>query len=207
MAEGLKLEAFGCRSLRGLDLIVAPGTRIGITGPSGSGKSLFLRALADMDPYEGRMRLDGIEAAGMPAPEWRRKVALLPSESAWWYETVGEHFNGRAPFGLEQLGFDRDVLAWQVAHLSSGERQRLALLRMLANQPRVLLLDEPTANLDETNTRRAESLIDAYWIRHQPAAVWVSHDLNQLQRCCDPLYTLKQNALKPFEEQDVALLS
>ena len=195
MTDGLRLAAFGCRAVRHLDLKVEPGHCVGIAGPSGAGKSLFLRAVADLDLHEGQMWLDGFEAATMPAPQWRRQVALLPAESAWWYDTVGEHFDGPPPHGLEQLGFDRRIMAWQVAHLSSGERQRLALLRVLGNQPRVLLLDEPTANLDEANTQKVEALVAEYLKNSQPAVVWVSHDLDQLQRWCDPIFTLAQGQM------------
>ena len=200
MAEGLTLEAFGCRSIRKIDLEIHPGQRVGVTGPSGSGKSIFLRALADLDPHDGRMWLDGVESAQMPAPQWRRQVALLPSESAWWYDTVGEHFDDKAPYGLDQLGFDSEVLSWQVGHLSSGERQRLALTRALVNRPRVLLLDEPTANLDQTNTRRAEALVDAYCKKERPCVLWVGHDLDQLKRCCERVYTLEQGQLRAISK-------
>ena len=199
--EGLKLEAFGCRSIRQLDLEVPPGRRLGITGPSGTGKSLFLRAIADLDPHDGRMWLDRVEVGHIPPPHWRRKVALLPSESAWWYDTVGEHFGSTPPYGLEQLGFGSDVLSWQVGHLSSGERQRLALLRVLANSPQVLLLDEPTANLDKTNTRRAETLLDMYCHEHRPAVMWVGHDLEQLKRCCESIYVLNHGQLSLYENE------
>ncbi len=195
MSAGLELAAFGCRAIQHLDLVVAPGQCLGITGPSGAGKSLFLRAVADLDLHEGRMWLDGVEADRITPPQWRREVALLPSESAWWYDTVGEHFEGQPPYGLGQLGFESDALTWQVRHLSSGERQRLALLRVLANHPRVLLLDEPTANLDEVNTQRAEALVDIYCKENQPAVLWVSHDLDQLKRRCKSVYTLKQGRL------------
>ena len=205
MGEGLKLEAFGCRSIRHLELEVAAGQRLGITGPSGTGKSLLLRAMADLDPHDGRMWLNGIEAGRIPASQWRRKVALLPSESAWWYDTVGEHFGGKPPFGMEQLGFGNEVLTWQVRHLSSGERQRLALLRVLANAPRVLLLDEPTANLDEVNTRRAEKLIGSYCQEHQPAVVWVAHDLEQLNRCCESVYILNDGRLNLLEAEATSI--
>ena len=199
MAEGLTLEAFGCRSVRNIDLAVLPGERLGLTGPSGSGKSLFLRAVADLDDHEGRMWLDGIESTQMPAPQWREQVALLPSESAWWYDTVGEHFGGKTPDRLAQLGFDSEVLHWQVGHLSSGERQRLALLRALVSRPRVLLLDEPTANLDETNTRRVEALLDEYCKAERPSVLWVGHDPDQLTRCCDSVCTLDHSCLTNFK--------
>jgi ABC-type iron transport system FetAB ATPase subunit len=69
-----------------------------------------------------------------------------------------------------------------VARLSSGERQRLALLRLLANTPRVLLLDEPTANLDPASTLRVEAVIGEFRKTHRAAVIWVSHDPAQIAR-------------------------
>lgn len=192
MAKGLKLEGFTCRSVQAIDLAAAPGQILGLTGPSGTGKSLFLRAMADIDPHEGRMLLDGVDANTIPAPQWRRQVGLLPAESAWWFDTVGEHFDQVPPDWLEKLGFGRQTFDWQISHLSSGERQRLALLRLLVNEPRVLLLDEPTANLDTVNTRRVESLLKEYHDLHQPIMLWVSHDLDQLKRWCSPILILNE---------------
>jgi ABC-type multidrug transport system ATPase subunit len=93
------------------------------------------------------------------APDWRRRVGLLPAESGWWADRVGAHFittnDARNPATtptpiLARLGFEPDVLDWDVQRLSSGERQRLGLARLLLNRPEVLLLDEATANLDPT---------------------------------------------------------
>jgi len=169
---------------------------MGVTGPSGAGKTLLLRALADMDPYEGVMRLDGRDAADMPAHEWRARVGLLPAESVWWFDTVGEHFDRLPPDWLTRLGFSEKAMTWQIAHLSSGERQRFALLRLLAGHPHVLLLDEPTANLDAENSARVEALIHHYRKSHHPVILWVSHDTAQLQRCCDSVWALEHGALR-----------
>jgi ABC-type iron transport system FetAB ATPase subunit len=83
-----------------------------------------------------------------------------------------------------------------VTRLSSGEKQRLALLRLLANQPRVLLLDEPTANLDPQNTRRVEAMIAAYREARGAAVVWISHDREQAARVCDRHYIVVDGALQ-----------
>jgi energy-coupling factor transporter ATP-binding protein EcfA2 len=93
------------------------------------------------------------------------------------------------------LGFPTEVTAWEIRRLSSGERQRLALLRILALKPRVLLLDEPTANLDKTNTSLAETLIEDYSQQHRAAVLWVSHDLEQLERLCSRGYRMKAGRL------------
>lgn len=71
---------------------------------------------------------------------------------------------------------------WEVSRLSSGERQRLSLARLLAGYPKVLLLDEPTANLDKANTNRVEELILTYLREQGASALWVSHDPEQRHR-------------------------
>jgi ABC-type iron transport system FetAB ATPase subunit len=167
-----------------------------ISGPSGSGKTSLLRAVADLDVHEGNVLLDGIECNGLRGPDWRRRVGLLPAESDWWYEHVGEHFGTVSEDELKQLGFDSSMLERKVLRLSSGERQRLALLRLLANEPQVLLLDEPTASLDPKNTRRAEQLIAKYRRKHSAPVLWVSHDPRQIKRVCDRHLRLRAGRLQ-----------
>lgn len=94
---------------------------------------------------------------------------------------------------LEELGFDIHVLKWNINRLSTGERQRLALLRLLVNQPKVLLLDEPTANLDAENIMRVEKIIDDYRVEKKPAIIWVAHDIQQLKRASNYCFILKNN--------------
>ncbi len=164
-------------------MTIEAGQCIGLSGPSGSGKTLMLRAIADLDDYSGQIFLDDVECRATPAPQWRRQVGLLPAESQWWRDTVGEHFpsNPEAAY-LEGLGFDMDVLAWQISRLSSGERQRLALARLLNNRPQALLLDEPTASLDQANIDNAENVITEYRRKTEAAVLWVSHDMAQIAR-------------------------
>ena len=201
MQDGLKIVNLGIATLKNVNLQIEPGQCMGLTGPSGTGKSLLLRALADLDPHEGGMWLDGQTAEEMPAPQWRRQVGLLPAESAWWHDKVGPHFNNLPSEWLQMLGFDAKVMDWDISRLSSGERQRLALLRLLALQPRVLLLDEPTANLDRTNTQRVESLLTSYRRQRTLIMIWVSHDLDQLQRNCAPIYEIETDRLVPFQDR------
>jgi ABC-type iron transport system FetAB ATPase subunit len=153
-----------------------------VSGPSGAGKTLLLRALADLDPHEGEVRLDGVATRRIPPPVWRRRVGLLAAESAWWGERVRDHFQGDPTAGLERLGLPTAALDWEVRRLSTGERQRLALLRLLENRPEVLLLDEPTANLDDAGRACVEALIRDYREAGGAAVVWVAHDAGQLAR-------------------------
>lgn len=191
-SELFRVEGVAVGDIGPLDLVLQPGECVGLTGASGSGKSRLLRALADLDPHQGSMWLEGRVAADCRPWEWRRQVALLPAESAWWHDTVGPHFPAPpAAARLERLGFTPEVMDWRIDRLSSGEKQRLALLRVLVLQPRVLLLDEPTANLDRDNAARAEALIREYLETSSAAAVWVGHDLQQLQQLTTRCYRIE----------------
>ncbi len=171
--------------LASICLQLAAGECVCLSGASGSGKSMLLRAVADLDPHQGDVLLDGQPCSQMPAHDWRRQVAMLAAESQWWFDVVGPHFEQVDHALLSALGFGAEVMEWQVARLSSGERQRLALLRLLSHQPKVLLLDEPTANLDYDNTLRIEHLIKTYSTEQQAPVLWISHDAAQIARVAD----------------------
>ena len=197
----LNLRALQPSGQSAVTLELNAGECLGLAGDSGAGKTRLLRAIADMDPHGGEAFLDGVAASAMPAPAWRRRVALLPAESAWWFDSVGEHFGqggmARLHERIEALGLDTDILQRQAAHCSSGEKQRLALLRLLQNDPDILLLDEPTANLDAASRTRVENLIGAYLKTRPAAALWVTHDSAQLQRMADRRFLMRAGQLEP----------
>ncbi|VAW67016.1 hypothetical protein MNBD_GAMMA08-1362 [hydrothermal vent metagenome] len=168
---------------------------LGISGASGSGKSRLLRALADLDEHSGEIQLNELNQQKIAAHLWRKKVALLSAETSWWFDSVGEHFSDLNEIDLAALGFTKDSLQWSVARLSSGEKQRLGLLRLLQNKPSVLLLDEPTANLDKHNTKIFENFVVQYLQKQSASAIWVGHDIEQLQRICQQKYFLENGKL------------
>ena len=192
----LQLKGLQTHHLKPIDLFVGDGECVCLSGPSGSGKSLLLRAIADLDPHGGEVLLDGVPSSAWTAPKWRSAVALLPAESPWWLPRVGDHFCATAPENLPALGFGPAVLDWDVERLSSGERQRLALLRLLCNGPKALLLDEPSANLDPASTRQVEELVDSYRRRTGAAVLWVSHDPAQISRVADRQVRMHEGALE-----------
>lgn len=182
MISRLRVDDLTIHGVGPLSLDIDIGACVGLFGPSGAGKTLFLRAIADMEPHGGAIYLDGTEQARIRASDWRRQVGLLPAESMWWFDTVGEHFLRPDADGFDRLGIDTGLLTWPVSRLSSGERQRLALLRLLENRPRLLLLDEPTANLDSDNTARVEMMVRTYREKTGAAVLWIGHRQVQLRR-------------------------
>lgn len=191
----LQLIQLSLPRLEPLDFTLNPGQILGLSGPSGAGKTRLLRALADLDPHDGEVRLDHQAQTAFAAHDWRRQVMLVPAESQWWFDSVAEHFPDRQVENWQALGFEADPGSWAIERLSTGEKQRLALLRALAYQPRVLLLDEPTANLDERSRIKVEAwLVEAIRTRSR-MAIWVSHDNAQLQRVADQLLALEPKPL------------
>ena len=166
-----------------LSFVVADGECVVVRGPSGAGKSLLLRAIADLDPVDGYVALDGRRREAMPAPQWRRRVTYLPAEPGWWAETVAGHFPDwpRAEPLVAALGLPAACRDWPVARLSTGERQRLALVRAVILEPRVLLLDEPTSGLDDEATAAVEKLVGGC-LGCGAGALWVTHDAAQADR-------------------------
>jgi putative ABC transport system ATP-binding protein len=180
------------------DLTVASGECVAVTGPSGSGKSLFLRLIADLDPGAGEAFLDGRARAGIPAPAWRRQVAYAAPEPGWWAERVAAHFPDlpAARTLAAALGLAPALLDGPVLRLSTGERQRFALVRTLLANPAVLLLDEPTAALDVEAVGRTEALLRAR-LASGVAMVLVTHDAALATRLGNRRFAMHDRRLAP----------
>lgn len=181
----LELQALATELVGPLDLRIGDRECIALSGASGAGKTLILRAIADLDPHRGEAYLDGRPTSAYRPRHWRRLVQLLPPDPLWWLATVADHFPHWPPATLGALGFDDSVGEAPAEQLSSGERQRLALARSLALEPRALLLDEPTANLDGERVRAVETVVREYLDDARASAIWVSHDGAQRMRVAD----------------------
>ena len=178
----LRIERLATKLIGGICLEIAAGECLALVGPSGAGKSLLLRAIVDLDPSTGNVMVGARARDDMPASEWRKLVALVPAESGWWADRVGEHFPAKSDAAglIAKLGL-AGSLEWEVGRLSTGERQRLALARALCRRPRALLLDEPTASLDDNVTGRVEDIIRECCGKGM-AVLLVTHDRPQAER-------------------------
>jgi ABC-type iron transport system FetAB ATPase subunit len=179
----LEASALGRLNVGPVNLVLESGACTSLSGKSGSGKSVLLRMLADLDPHDGEVFLDGAACSGMPASTWRRRVTYVAAESGWWHERVGAHFSPDTDWAtlLPSVGIPVEASSWPVARLSTGERQRLALLRALRPANRVLLLDEPTSGLDVGSVALVEALLQERLARGI-AIVMVTHDPEQAAR-------------------------
>ncbi len=188
------VKSFGTiHALRGVTLTVAPAELVTITGPSGSGKSTLLNLIGSLD----RADSGTITVAGKPVPEpraaveFRRRVVgfvfqdnlLLPYlsaqgniEAALLATGVGLHErHSRSLELLAEVGL-ADRARHIPSELSGGQRQAVALARALANNPRLLLADEPTGALDSASGKRALDLLAKLRERHGMTVIVVSHD-------------------------------
>ncbi len=195
-SSGLCLEGLSTIHLGPIDWRINRGECVSLSGASGSGKTLLLRAIADLDPHGGSVRLDGEPAEAMAGHEWRRRIGLLPAEPYWWAESAGEHFARRDEAQLDALGLPAEAFEWTLSRCSTGERQRLALARLLQNRPQVLLLDEPTAALDPQSAERVEALLLEYRRRYNAVVIWVSHDPAQRERVAQRHFRIVGNGIE-----------
>lgn len=170
-----------------------------INGPSGCGKTRLLRSLADLDPHQGEIQLFDIRQTDISGSDWRRQIGFLGTGNAFWAETVRQHFlsvdTDTLDQYLQQLNLSNDILDQTIMRLSSGEKQRLALLRLLLGKPRALLLDEPTSHLDPDSTIAAESLVLDYQQKNLCPVIWVSHNKTQRERVASKHYSMENERL------------
>ena len=182
------------------DLDLARGECVAVLGASGAGKSVLLRLIADMDVGTGAVTLDGFDRDRTSGPQWRRRVVYQAAEPAWWAPDAAAHFRpgdlAQVHALLPMLGLSLDLMDVDIARLSTGERQRLALVRSLAVGPDVLLLDEPTASLDAASTAAVEALLRER-MDSGLAVLLVTHSREQAARMGQRAFDMIDGALHP----------
>ncbi len=177
----------GASLFKNVTLRLAPGERLGIVGVNGSGKSTLLRLLnGQVEPNEGRIKRGKTVQTAMLTQEVteldelsdRRVIEVIQDEKNVFSVGGREVSAGQL---IEQLGFTQEKQWTPVRDLSGGERRRLQLLRLLVGEPNVLMLDEPTNDLDTDTLAAVEDLLDSW----PGTLVVVSHDRYLLERVTD----------------------
>jgi iron complex transport system ATP-binding protein len=211
--DGLRVSLGGRPVLAGVSLELGRGEVLGLAGANGAGKTTLLRVASGvLRPDAGRIALDGRALAAYRRRERARRIAVVPQEAAFAFPfRAGEVvLMGRSPH-LPRIGFEgpRDLAIARAAlarvgieelvdrsilELSGGERQLVLLARALAQEPSVLLLDEPTAHLDLRHRLRVLELVRELAAEGRSALV-VSHDLALAARGCDRLALLAHGSV------------
>lgn len=196
------------RIVSGVDFSGARGEFVGLLGPNGAGKSTMLRLLAGLIlPSSGSVTIDGKNLKEMRPVEVARRIAYVPQDthvafdfSVWEIVLMGRHphlprfaVEGNRDHEIVALAMERvgvrHLADRSITSLSGGERQMVFIAKALAQQPQVLLLDEPVSALDIRHQLHVLSLVRSY-TENGATAVAVLHDLNLAARFCDRLYLM-----------------
>jgi iron complex transport system ATP-binding protein len=211
--ERVSVELGRTRVLTDVSATVADGEWVALVGANGAGKTTLLRAIAGLVPYRGSIAIHGRAAGELDRRERARAVAVVPQQPTTpeWL-TVGEYvLLGRTPhLGLLQGESRGDLAAAEQAlsrldlgsfaerrlgTLSGGERQRAVVARALAQEPSVILLDEPTAALDIGHQQQAFDLLDRLRAESGLTLVAAMHDLTLAAQYADRILLLHQGAI------------
>jgi iron complex transport system ATP-binding protein len=205
---GITVELGGRPVVDGVDLTVSEGEWVALIGPNGAGKTTLLRAIARLVPYRGSISLAGRRSEELERAELSRLVAVVPQEpSTPPWMTVAEYvLLGRTPHlgPLAKEGArDREAAARALARLdvldygartlgtlSGGEKQRVVVARALAQEARIVLLDEPTAALDIGHQQQALELLDSLRAESGLTLLAAMHDLTLAAQYADRMVLL-----------------
>ncbi len=219
---GVEFAYDAVKALDGVSLAVDEGEFLGLLGPNGSGKTTLLRCLTGiLKPKVGAVLLDGREVLSMKAAEVAKKMAVVPQDTTTTFDftVLDVVLMGRHPH-LGRLGreTEKDLEAvqramkltgvWHLAdrsinELSGGEKQRVFIARALAQEPKVLLLDEPTTHLDLNHQLEIMDLLEKLRAEQELTIIAVLHDLNLAARYCSQLVLMSHGrirAMGPVEE-------
>lgn len=216
-AEAIALKLGSATVLDRIDLHVAEGAFLGVIGANGAGKSSLLRVLSGLaKPTSGRVCLEGVPLSRYSAKELARRMALLSQnpQSGFGFTVEEVVAMGRyAHRGRFEAARERDLQVVQeamratgvaalagrpITQLSGGERQRAFLARALAQEPRVLFLDEPTSNLDIRYQLEILALVAELNRARGLTVIMAIHDLTWAARFCSHLLALKEGRVEAF---------
>ncbi len=192
--------------LSNLDLRIESGELVTIMGPSGSGKTTMLRLINRLSEADsGAIMLNGRDIRDYAPTELRRMVGMVFQLPVVFKGSVRDNLAfgtklWRNNIDLDALakacGISETLLSADAGQLSVGEKQRVCIARALANQPDVLLLDEPTSSLDAVNAERIEKMLLNLRKESNLTMVWITHEMEQARRIGGRRLLLKEGKLE-----------
>jgi putative ABC transport system ATP-binding protein len=208
--QGLSRTVDGIGLVDNISIEIEQGSVVAIVGPSGAGKSSLLRLLNRLDePTTGTVYLNGEDYRTIPPRQLRHRVGMVLQAPFLFPGTVADNLR----FGPAQRGEEltdraiEDLLAQvelsgyaarSIDTLSGGEAQRVSLSRTLANAPEILLLDEPTAALDDETKRHVEELLQRILAARPLTCLMVTHDMAQARRLATHVLLMEQGRMIQF---------
>lgn len=205
--EGVSYQIFNKTVLSDISFEIKTGERVAVFGPSGAGKSTLIRLLNRLnEPTAGVIRVEGQDYTGIPPRVLRRRLGMVMQNPYLFPGSVADNLNygprvhgktldkqqiSRLLKGVDLGGYeDRDV-----STLSGGEAQRVNLARTLANQPDMLLLDEPTSSLDQAARKEVEETIFSVLRTQRVTCLLVTHEREQVMRMAERVLLLEGGQL------------
>ncbi|HUJ13368.1 MAG TPA: ABC transporter ATP-binding protein [Thermoanaerobaculia bacterium] len=212
--RGVSFSYDGAAAVREVNATIGRQQLVALTGPNGSGKSTLLKMLARvLAPASGVIAFEGRDIGAWAPKEYAKRVAYMPQDAdpAFPMRAIDVVVSGRAPFlGRFEWESDSDYEAASRAlatcdasdladryldEMSGGERKRIFLARVLAAEPKLILLDEPLASLDLLHVQQVSALLREIVTRTEATVVYATHDLNWAAAYCDRMLVMQNGAL------------
>lgn len=192
--KNLTVELNSQKIVRDLSFEVKKGETLVVLGPNGAGKTTLLRALLGIIPYTGEVKWAVNNISYLPPKELMQRKEILPLtvEDFYSLKEISKH---RVFESLKSVGLSSDVLRQRIAHLSTGQFQRLSIAWALVDKPDTLLFDEPTSGIDIGGTETIYSLLHGFWEKYDMTIILVTHDLSVVWEHADNVLCLNKRGI------------
>ncbi len=192
--NNLTVELSNQKIIDNLSFEVKKGETLVILGPNGAGKTTLLRALLGIIPYQGKIKWAVKNISYLPPKEIMQTKEIMPLTVDDFY-SLKDITKQKAFESLSSVGLSNDIFKKRIAHLSTGQFQRLSIAWALVDKPDTLLFDEPTSGIDIGGTETIYSLLHTFWEKQKLTIILVTHDLSIVWGHADNVLCLNKRGL------------